>query len=155
MCWRCDHPDRPVQDYLDELYATMPKRGWAVQYVESERRPFAYTVGLTRCDLPELLITGVSPQRAVGLLNAVAFQAVNRGAFTAGARMTLPAGSRVELVEVEHPDAHLKFATAFFGNQMSALQVVWADERGRWPWAPDFDDGRGSQPVMGVRAVCN
>lgn len=155
MCWRCDHPDRPVQDYLDELYVTMTKHGWAVQYVESRRRPFAYTLGLTRHDLPELAVTGVPPQRAVGLLNAVAFTTVNRGELTAGARMTLPSGTRVELVEVEHPDAHLKFAAAFFASEIRALQVVWADERGRWPWAPDFDAGRGTQPVLGVRAVCN
>jgi hypothetical protein len=32
--------------------------GWAIQYVESENRPFAYTVGLTDRGLPELLMTG-------------------------------------------------------------------------------------------------
>ena len=79
MCWRCDHPDRPEQEYLDEMYATMMRYGWAVQYVESTRVPFAYTLGLTRHDLPELLVTGVSPQRAARLLNGVARKSVGRG----------------------------------------------------------------------------
>ena len=47
MCWMCDHPASSRQDYLAELRARMLKHGWAVQYVESDRVPFAYTVGLT------------------------------------------------------------------------------------------------------------
>jgi hypothetical protein len=32
-----------------------------------------------------------------------------------------------------------------------ALQLVWRDERGHTPWCPDFDEGRGTQPVLGKR----
>lgn len=155
MCWRCDHPDRPEQDYLDELYATMLKFGWAVQYVESEWAPFAYTVGLTRYDLPELLITGVSSQRAGRLLNGVARRYVGRGALTPGRQFTVPSGPLIEVVEVDHPDAHLNYAMAFFGSGVRALQLVWADRRGRWPWAEHFNNGRHKQPVLGVRAPCD
>jgi hypothetical protein len=56
--------------------STMVDHGWAVQYVESERTPFAYTVGLHDCGLPELLVTGVSPPRAKRLLNTVARDAM-------------------------------------------------------------------------------
>lgn len=153
MCWRCDHPDRPEQEYLDEMYATMMRHGWAVQYVESTRVPFAYTLGLTRHDLPELLVTGVSPQRAARLLNGVARKSVGRGAPVPGTQFTVPSGPLIEIVEVEHPDAHLNFAVAFFGSETRALQLVWADQRGRWPWAADFDNGRGTQPVLGVRVT--
>ena len=41
MCWLCDHPDNTVADYLDEVRAKILRRGWAVQYVESPRMPFA------------------------------------------------------------------------------------------------------------------
>ena len=153
MCWMCDHPGRPVEDYLAEVQAKMLANGWAVQYV-TDRRPFAYTVGLSRCGLPELLLTGAEPVRALRLLNSVARMAMTGDPPTHGMRITPPDGPAVEMVEVNHPEAHLKCAVAILGA-VSALQVVWADERGRWPWAPDFDDGRGSQPVMGVRAVCN
>jgi hypothetical protein len=30
--------------------------------------------------------------------------------------------------------------------------LVWADERGRWPWAAGWGHGRRRQPVLGVRA---
>ena len=64
MCWMCDHPEASAQDYLDVLRTKMRKNGWAVQYVESDRIRFAYTIGLHDWGLPELLVTGVSPPRA-------------------------------------------------------------------------------------------
>jgi hypothetical protein len=149
----CDHPGSTPQDYLAEVHAKMLAYGWAVQYV-ADRRPFAYTVGLTRCGLPELLLTGAEPLRAHRLLTLVAQMAVTGDPPTRGMRISLPDGPVVEMVEVEHPEAHLLCAGAIFG-EVSALQVVWADELGRWPWAPDFDYGRGTQPVLGMRAVSN
>ena len=60
MCWLCDHPEATRNDYFDVLREKMRKNGWAIQYVE-DRIPFAYTIGLHDCGLPELLVTGVSP----------------------------------------------------------------------------------------------
>jgi hypothetical protein len=68
-----------------------------------------------------------------------------------GARFTLPGPTLVEVVEVEHPDAHMNAAIAVYGSEVRGLQLVWADWRGRWPWSPDFSNGRGMQPVLGVR----
>ncbi|HTQ17285.1 DUF4262 domain-containing protein [Mycobacterium sp.] len=151
MCWQCDHPGSTTEDYLDELHSKVLKNGWAVQYIESDRRPFAYTVGLTQRGLPELLVTGVVPRRAVRMLNSAAQQALEVGTPSPGMRFTLSIGRHVELVEINHPDVHLKFAVALYGP-LRALQLVWADERDRWPWSADFDDGRGTQPVLGMRA---
>ena len=52
MCWKCDHPDSTVEQWLDAIRATVDKHGWAVQYVESDRAPYAYTVGLHEHGLP-------------------------------------------------------------------------------------------------------
>jgi hypothetical protein len=57
----------------------------------------------------------------------------------------------VELVAVEHPDAHLYTAIGIEGPDVKAVQLVWSDGRGRWPWALGFDDGRRHQPVLGAR----
>jgi hypothetical protein len=153
--WRtwCDHPGSTVEDYLDEIRAKIRKRGWTVQYVESDRVPYAYTVGLTGHGLPEFLMTGVSPQRAARLLGGVAQSAAGVDFPTPGERLTLSGSTVVEVVEVEYPDAHMNAAIAIYGNKVRALQLVWADGRGRWPWAPGFNDGRGIQPVLGVRAA--
>ena len=61
------------------------------QYVESNRTPFAYTIGLHDWGLSELLITAVSPQRATRLLNAVARDAVTGSTLTPGQQIKLPA----------------------------------------------------------------
>jgi hypothetical protein len=153
MCWKCDHPGGTTEEYLAELRQTMLESGWAVQYVERERMPLAYTIGLTRYGLPELLLTGLPPRRAARMLNALGRRAVTGERPAAGARIALPAGPLIEMVEVEHPDVYLILAGAIFGDEVTALQAVWVDSHGRWPWAANFDDGRGTQAVLGVRAA--
>lgn len=96
MCWMCDHPEATAEEYLDEVYGIMLMHGWAVQHVECERRPFAYTVGLTRRGLPELVVTGLSPRRGQRLLNIAARRALVGDLLTPGMQTTLPAGPLVE-----------------------------------------------------------
>jgi hypothetical protein len=148
----CDHPGSTIDDYLDHLHAIVVEHGWAVQYVEDFPTPFAYTIGLRACGLPELLVTGVSPRRANRLLNSVA-RITLRDEPKPGERIQLLGGPLVEFVTVDHPDAHMGMAVAFNGIDFQALQLVWADGRGRWPWAAGFNDGRGRQPVLGLRAA--
>jgi Domain of unknown function (DUF4262) len=152
MCWLCDHPEATRDDYYDLLHEKIRKRGWTVQYVESDRTPFAYTIGLHDWGFPELSITAVSAQRASRLLNTVARDAVAGKNLTPGQQIKVPAGPLIEIVEMSHPDAHLNFAVAFGGPEIRALQLVWADGRGRWPWSAAFCDGRRKQPVLGARA---
>jgi hypothetical protein len=147
----CDHPDASPQEYFGVLRDKMRKTGWAVQYVESGRTPLAYTIGLHDCGLPELLVTGVSPQRAGRLLNTVARDAMRGRTLTPGEQISLRTGPLIEIVELDHPDVHVGWAVAFGGPDVRALQLVWADGRGRWPWAPGFCDGRTRQPVLGFR----
>ena len=65
MCWMCDHPGATQQDYFDELRSRVQKHGWAVQYVEIDRAPYAYTIGLHDRGLPELLVTAHDGDRPV------------------------------------------------------------------------------------------
>jgi len=97
------------------------------------------------------MVTGVSPQRAHRLLNAAARDAMRGRALTPGTHIALNPGPLIEIVEVDHPDAHLDLAVAFGGPEVRAVQLVWADGRGRWPWGTGFCDGRTRQPVLGIR----
>nr|WP_159232679.1 DUF4262 domain-containing protein [Mycolicibacterium vanbaalenii] len=152
MCWLCDHPMATRQDYLDILRAKARKHGWAVQYVECDRSPFAYTVGLNDWGLPELLITGVSPSRASRLLGAVAREALRGAALTPGVQLKVRQGPLVEFVEVDHPEVHMGWAIEHAQAPIRAVQAVWADGSGRWPWSVSFCDGLRRQPVLGIRA---
>lgn len=152
MCWMCDHPGASTEDYLEVLRTTMRKHGWAVQYVESGRTPFAYTIGLHDWGLPELLVTGVSPPRASRLLNGVARDVLRGLSLTPGTQIKLEAGPLIEIVDIDHPDAHMGWAIESGGPDVRARQLVWADGMGRWPWSATFCDGRRRQPVLGFRA---
>jgi hypothetical protein len=94
----------------------------------------------------------VSSQRAIRLLNVVAKDMMSGKTLAPGQKIAVTSGPLVEIVEVANPDAHMTWAVAFGGQGVRALQLVWADGRGRWPWAAAFSDSRGRQPVLGVRA---
>ncbi|MGE2716140.1 DUF4262 domain-containing protein [Mycolicibacterium litorale] len=151
MCWQCDHPEATASDYLDLVYGRILRKGWTVQYVESEPTPFAYTIGLHDCGLPELLITAVDPQRALLVLNTVAEYCIaHDGPVLPGDFMTLP-DQLIEFVEVSQPDAHMGIAIAIYGRDVRALQLVWADADFEFPWSAAFNPGGVRQPVLGQR----
>jgi hypothetical protein len=153
MCWKCDHPDATVQEWLEAIHEAVQKHGWAVQFVESDRTPYAYTVGLHERGLPELLVTGVSPLSATRMLNSVAAYILDGGRPVPGHLISIAGGSLLEVVQVQHPDAHMNVAVAFYGTDVKALQLVWPDGQGHRPWCPEFSNGQARQPVLGVR-VC-
>jgi len=127
--------------------------GWVVQFVDHEKRPFAYTIGLHDRGLPELLVTGLDGYVSNRVLKSLGHTIVDDGAIVAPA-MLIDYEDRflMEVVEVDHPDVHLKYAARICGPNIRALQLVWADPSGRWPWEKGWNDGRGVQPVLGVRS---
>jgi len=56
----------------------------------------------------------------------------------------------IEVVEVDHPDAHLGLEVALYGKDIRAVQLVWTDMSGYWPWESAFNDE--AQSVLGIRA---
>jgi Domain of unknown function (DUF4262) len=153
MCWLCDHPESTRQDYLEHMRELIDCYGWAVQGVQRDRihPPWAYTVGLTANDRPELVVTGMSLSRAAELLDNVAAHVLHDEAPRPGERVPLIGGPLIEIVEVTEPAAHLLNAVEFYGPGIRALQLVHADDRGHWPWEVGFRGVRGGQPVLGVR----
>lgn len=152
MCWKCDHPQSTIDDYLDSLQPTIKCHGWAVQYVESEDRPFAYTIGLHDKGLPELLITALPAATSARLLNSIAHYMVDDGTTLQPAmHIDYQDEFLLEVVTVDHPDVHLKFAARLYGPDIRAFQLVWTDERRHWPWDRGWSHSRRRQPVFGVR----
>lgn len=150
MCWICDHPEATRRDYLDILRQKVRKNGWAVQYIE-DRSPYAYTIGLNEAGLPEVLVTGLSPEVSLRLLNTVANYTVHEKEPKPGDTITLPDDWFGEFVEVAEPTAHMGFAVALYGTDIHALQLVWHDTHGHSPWCSEFNRGGPRQPVLGLR----
>jgi hypothetical protein len=155
MCWMCDHPGATRQDYLEYLRGQLERHCWIVIGVQRDRYrpPYSYTIGLTDHGRPELVVTGLPQRRAVDLLNDVAAHLLHTQAPSPGERVPLIGGPLVEIVRVAEPSAHLRVAAEFCGPQFAAIQLVYADDRGHWPWERGFRGGRGGQPVLGARAA--
>jgi transposase len=154
MCWQCDHPGSTWLDYLEHVRDVIACHGWAMQGVQRDRirPPWAYTVGLTSRDRPELVVTGMPMARASELLHDVASHVLHADAPRPGEQIPLCGGPVIEIVEVDAPDVHLATAVGLYGPGIRALQLVHADDRGHWPWDVGFRGMRGGQPILGVRA---
>lgn len=154
MCWKCDNPDATDADYFAMIQSVINSHDWFVQGVEKDRwRPgFAYTVGLTILGHAELLVTGMTHRASVTFLNGMAHQLVHHRspAFVAGDLHWWPDGPTIEVVDVAEPTVHLVMAEGMYGPSIRAVQLVYADDHGRWPWEVGF---RGNQPVLGPRAA--
>jgi len=153
MCVTCE--GSTYDDEMAELTRAVEQDGWAVRAVFEHglRAPWAYTVGLTRFGRPELVVTGLDALEAADLLNEVALLLVETDeAPRPGSRIPATGGVPVEFVEVAAPDEHLVRAVALHGEGVRAVQVVWSDERGHWPWQRSFRSAGGGQPVLGPRA---
>jgi Domain of unknown function (DUF4262) len=110
-------------------------------------------MGLTPYGRPELVVTGMPLDRAGCLLNDVASHVLHAAAPRPGEQIPLRGGPTIEVVEVAEPAAHLVNAVEFYGPGIRALQLVHADDRGRWPWEVGYRGVRGGQPVLGVRSA--
>lgn len=154
MCWVCDHPESTKAARLAYVRGLLDEHPWVVIGVDRSgcRPPYSYTVGLTGLGHPELVITGLAKDRAAKVLIAVADQLVEAGMPAAGTRLCLPGKRPGEIVRIAEPGVHLGVAADLYGERVTALQLVYADIRGRWPWDKDFRNGRAGQPVLGPRA---
>jgi len=151
MCRQCENPDR--SGYLERLRDGVADRGWLVQGVEGSGSypPWAYTIGLSGYGLPELVVTGLPMLEAAELLNDLALHALHASPPSPGEQIPLRGGPLIEVVPLAEPSVHLVFAVALYGPEIRALQLVHADPQGRFPWSPDYRDGRAGQPVLGAR----
>jgi hypothetical protein len=154
MCWQCDQPGATWDGYIEWVRGILDEHCWIVQGVEPDkhRPPYAYTVGLTGHDRPELVVTGMRYERAAVVLDGMAAHLLHAEPPAPGEVMRLTGGPTVEIVLVAAPSVHLLVAAACYWTEISALQLAYADDRGRWPWERGFRGGRGGQPVLGARA---
>lgn len=153
MCDHCNDPNLTPDAYVQQLRELLRDRRFVVQSVggSTSSAQFSYTIGLTAHGLPELIVLGRRDDEATRLLQLW-------GEYVLDMRLVLPGETLrtgpflLEAVEVERPEDHLLMADSIFGPAVRALQLVWADDRGRWPWDPGHRARRSGQPVLGDRA---
>lgn len=136
------------------------QHGWAVQHVGpdegSDMPAFGYTVGLFGMGHPELVVVGVSPRGAHGILQHVAGLVADGRDLLPGEAVAPPAGSGAHAVVVEqvpNPGEILFVANRFYQRpdecSVPAFQLTWAHTNGAYPWDDDYPCGPGCQPRPG------
>ena len=140
-------------DPLDDLRAKVDTHGWAIRNVSSADPSMclSYTVGLTSYGHPEVVMTGLPSEIGTAFLNIVGETVVREGGrFTAGEATTeLANGPAMPVLEVVDK-TDLTAVKAIYGD-VPALQIVWSDSRGRFPWELGYGNPPGSQRLLGPR----
>jgi hypothetical protein len=133
MCERCQ-----IHQELAEEFATRTELGgvgFAVYVVDDDWPEYAYTVGLTGLNHPELVLFGLERWRLFGVLAAYAedIRDRRRNPLSNGARTSLGEW-RFTVVAVPNARQLLPRANAIYGRRFRALQLVYPDVHGVWPW---------------------
>lgn len=153
MCLKCQGwTDEEIQQ---ERLRTIERHGWAVTTVAGDgtATPFAYTIGMTRFHgHPELFVSGLAHAVAGSFLNGFAEQIRDGARFAGGTVVTKLGGQhRWQFVPVDDPtelvDAQETYASP--AGPVPALQVIWSDHDGHWPWDPAWTLGQATQPLYG------
>jgi hypothetical protein len=154
--------DAEIRAFLDQQDAwtrdTVRRCGWAIEYVHGEGErdpPFAYTVGLFGLGYPELVVFGMDPGDSAGVLNDVGGRVRDGERVIPGELLSFTNWPhRLHVLPLVNPAEVLFAANRFYRrpdhDPVPALQLVWDDREGRFPWEPDFAAPRWLQPLPGT-----
>ena len=116
--------------------------------------PFAYTVGLFGLQHPELLILGVPPEVASGVLNTLGDRIRAGEVLLPNFQVTFDDNAwKIVPETVPNPGEILIGANAYYDRpdfaSVPALQLSYDDREGRFPWEPQYAAPR-MQPRPGT-----
>jgi len=152
-----------MQAWLDQedarTRATVRRYGWAIEYVmgDPDRRqaPFAYTIGLFGLAHPELVVAGVEPHTASGLLNDVGAQIRQGRDLVPGELLRFDDWAHRVTVEVVPNPGEILFAANRYYQRpdeasVPAFQLTYDDLGGRFPWEEGYRNEDWIQPRPGA-----
>lgn len=142
-------------EHYDMINEIIDRCGMMVQWVGAgaDTPAFAYTVGLAKLDHPELIIFGLNPQTAQGVLNSMGLPVVAKTRrWESGPSDEVFAGAMPAiLVEVRDSADYLLAANSMYAipgqGPLPALQVLYPDAGGLWPWQEGSTVA--DEPVLG------
>lgn len=152
--------DARTQAWLDQhdahIAAMIRRHGWYIAYIgggscdrpgcdggDSADPPFAYTVGLFGLAHPELLILGVGPETAAGVLNTLGTRIRVGEALLPGEIVTFDDWPHRIVPELVPNAGEIVFeANRFYQRPNEAsvpvLQLSYDDSEGRFPWEDGY-----------------
>lgn len=167
MANKNEHPHDPTcecciygrEAYLEKLAVMIERRGHAVigtftQGPGDSDISMAYTVGLAKKGLPEIVVFGVPREAAMPILNSAAALLI-AGKLETDVPVSKLASMPLVFKHVapEATEKYLTESTDNAGRPVAALQMVWPDTQGRFPWDPRFEQQlRAAQPLLFLSA---
>jgi hypothetical protein len=138
---------------MPSLEDSIARYGWAVQIV-ADRPLFAYTIGLADKGLPEVIMFGLPPKVMHQFLNIVGLKFTKEGVPPLDTDLLdLAERFPARLLPAPRAVADLYMHQARFRNEnYTAVQLVWPDKRGAWPWEPAYEAPASAQPILRDRA---
>ncbi len=152
--------DAQAEAWIDqqaaELTARIRRHGWAIQYVaggacsypdcdcsDDDGPSFAYTIGLFGMGHPELLIFGVDPETASGVLNTLGERVRSGEALLPGQLITIEEWPhRIIPEELPNPGDIVLGANDFYRrpqrHSVPVLQLSYDDLEGHFPWEEGY-----------------
>lgn len=122
---------------------------------EGQEPDFGYTVGLYQtAGHPEVLMTGLTQPILRRFLDLISRSVLSGTRFDAGSTSTELMASRLPCyfapIDPRHYDEYLGQAVVYYGDRsFPALQCVWCDTQGRFPWQAGFEERfRAMQPLL-------
>lgn len=137
-----------IQGNIDDL---IKRHGWMVTGVGGDdgTPPFVYTIGLTELRLPELLLTGLSPNTGGAIVNSIAERMfINKETLNVGPQpngFTVPGGYPLRLHA--QPVNNIRDALGTYlvqarnryaGNMVGVMQLLWGDDKNVLPTEPGY-----------------
>ena len=148
----------PRDHYLESLLTNIERYGVGLVGVLADvdhNHPvagFTYTVGLTPLGHPELLVYGLPPEVAERLLNVLVREIRQGRQLRPGDQVRQPGNAAAIFTAIAVlDDDDLEMVREIYGSSDYALQLVWSDEHGRFPWADGYAPWRHRQPIRGLR----
>lgn len=153
-------PPSAEDEYDQRLLDDVKRVGWHTLHIQAEEGspPFSFTVGhFYKENHPEIIVIGLKPETAQQLLDIAALKIAGGKARIEPHReysdFTESLSLRFIPVSLEHYREYLGYANWFYGSlpgPYPALQMVWPDKAGRFPWEPGFDTTFAPlQPILG------
>ncbi|GBG14515.1 chemotaxis protein [Novimethylophilus kurashikiensis] len=142
-------------EYLEQVEAIIEQYGLAVipTGTECAGRPvkFSYTVGLSSQGMPELIVFSMPPDISQPILNHAAnLLRKNALAFDEPVQFKfLPLPLVFKKVPAGAAEDFICVANVRAGEPLPAVQVVWCDADGNFPWQAGFDErAKFAQPLL-------
>jgi len=119
------------------------KIGWHITGV-MDSPGFTYSTGLTKHDLPELIVSGLPMEVAAHFINEIGNEMMDGKKLELGKKYIEYAKGDLPMVfiEVSKEAMEEKMTTTgyHFKDGFKALQLVWCDTNGKMPWEEDFEE---------------